>query len=86
MTGFSVIKSLKYEWSSTAIINAEAAADPKIIKVENFSNFGSAESELFHVYMLDYVKIWIKDPSQNWFVWFVNSRKATTYDSASNWI
>ena len=38
---------------------------PKIIRVENFSNFGSDESELLHVYMSDYVEIWIKDPSQN---------------------
>ena len=38
---------------------------PKIIRVENFSNLGSAESELFHVYTVDAAEIWIKDPSQN---------------------
>ena len=71
-------------WSNTAIINADAAADPKIMRVENFSNLGSVESELFHVYTVDSVEIWIKDPSQNWFMWFVNSRKASTCEGALN--
>ena len=48
-----------------AIINADAAADPKIIRVENLSNIGSVESEFLHVYTVNSVEIWIKDPSQN---------------------
>ena len=78
------MKSLKYVWSNIAIINADAAAVPKIIRVENFSNLGSVESELLHVYTVNSVEIWIKDPSQNWFMWFVNSRKAYACERVSN--